>query len=159
MTSGVPEPATMRFRKGFSAIPGGCWEWQGALARSGYGVLKVGGRTVTTHRFSWESHRGPIPEGMFVCHTCDNRKCVNPDHLFLGTCADNQADMARKGRARNNPSFGEAHHGAVLTEADIKEIRRLRAAGMSQREIGARFGMKQGHISDILRGKVWSHVR
>ena len=84
----------------------GCWEWQGSISSNGYGQISsgVGGnRPFTTHRLSWELHFGPIPADLFVCHHCDNRKCVRPDHLFLGTVQDNYDDSAAKGRTWTMP--------------------------------------------------------
>ncbi len=142
-----------RFHQKYEVAPNGCWEWTASLSRYGYGQLrtgtvKEGGRTMTkAHRFSWELHNGPIPKGLAVCHKCDNRKCVNPEHLFLGTNADNTADMMAKGRGAR----GERHGNHKLTDDDVVRIRAL-AGSMLQREIAARFGVNQQTVSKILNG-------
>ena len=79
---------------------GECWLWTGGKTYDGYGMMKVDGRQTYVHRFSYQLHKGEIPEGMFVCHSCDVPNCVNPDHLWLGSPADNTADMFKKGRNR-----------------------------------------------------------
>lgn len=77
-----------------------CWEWTGPLLHNGYGRFHINGKQVKAHRASYEEHKGPIPEGLLVCHACDNRKCINPEHLWLGTAKDNAVDRQLKGRGR-----------------------------------------------------------
>ncbi len=162
----------------------GCWLWTGSIVR-GYGKIRTGGvkaPRIAAHRLSWELHRGVVPDGMFVLHRCDVRNCVNPDHLFLGTNADNMADMARKGRAASgerNPMrlrpelrvTGERHwtkqrpeavlrgakNGrAKLTAADVVAIReRYALGGISQSRLGAEYGVTQNTISRIVLRQGW----
>ena len=138
------------------ADPDECWLWTGPVLARGYGQIGKGGRNggiITTHRFSYELANGPIPPGLCVLHRCDVRRCVNPRHLFLGTNADNSADMKAKGRSAK----GERHSLAILTEAEVAEIRRLRTTGLIMREIAAKFGVCRGTVSDILLGKNWTN--
>ncbi len=155
---------------------GDCWLWTGARHARGYGAVMVGSRRDGTrrmtyaHRISYELTNGPIPSGMLVRHACDNPPCVNPAHLLAGTQTDNMRDAAERGRTtsgdrhpwRTHPELirrGEAHHGAKLTGEHVREIRRRYAAGgISQRVLGAQYGIQQGAVSAILRGKKWSHV-
>lgn len=139
--------------------PDGCVFWTGDANRRGYGVMvfKTGDKRARklAHRVSYESHFGPIPEGMFVCHHCDNPGCIAPDHLFLGTDADNSDDKCRKGRQNR----GERHGAAKLTEASIEEIRSLYGrGGITQAELSARFNVDCSTISLAVRGKTWSHL-
>jgi hypothetical protein len=97
---------------------------------------------------------GPIPDGLFVCHHCDNRQCVNPEHLFLGTSADNMQDAAVKGRTLQ----GERHPQARFTNQDVREMRRLYAAGLSQGQIAKQFDTTQAEIQAIVTRRLWAHV-
>ena len=94
-----PMPLEERFSLQWKENEGtGCWEWIGSIGERGYGRIKVNRKTTSAHRVSYEMHKGQIPEGLYVCHHCDNPKCVNPDHLFVGTARDNRLDCIRKGR-------------------------------------------------------------
>jgi hypothetical protein len=136
----------------------GCWLWIAHTVR-GYGAMRAGGRVRGAHRISWELHYGPIPDGLFVCHHCDNKRCVRPDHLFLGTPADNMADMAAKGRARNGIRIGAANKKSKLTEDQVREIRRLYAGGgITQCELGQRYGVHNSVICQLIRFRIWKHV-
>jgi DNA-binding transcriptional regulator YiaG len=119
-----------------------CWPWIGAGKGNGYGHTSRG----PAHRVSYELFVGPVPEGMDVCHKCDNRACVNPDHLFLGTRAENMADMKAKGRGAG----GCRKH---LREHQIQEIRRRLAVGVPQSEIARAMNINRGTVSAIKQGK------
>ena len=129
-----------------------CWNWTAQCGRSGYGQFRFNDYPHQAHRVAWILSYGPIPPEKFVCHRCDNRKCVNPEHLFLGTCADNLADMAAKGRSTR----GTKSASAKLTEQDVRDIRNYYQAGQSQRQIAAQFGVSSHAIYSILAGKTWA---
>lgn len=133
----------------------GCWEWIGHK-RNGYGRIHIGSRLVTCHRFSWEIHNGKIPKGLFVCHSCDNASCVNPSHLWLGTCTDNNRD--RKAKNRNNHISGSFHPLSKLTEADVYKIIELRTSGMSYQKIADQYHVTIRTIWQIFIGKTWKQI-
>lgn len=130
-----------------------CWNWTAHRNACGYGTFKYG-KIRRAHRAAWELTRGPIPEGMCVCHTCDNPACVNPAHLWLGTPGQNAADRTVKGR--NVAPKGEAHGGVKLTEEQVLDIRKTYAQGnVSQESLGHKYGVNQRQISRIVRGTSW----
>ena len=131
-----------------------CWNWKRQPGGKGYPKVWDGAHTIEAQRYCWMIAFGPIPAGLLVCHKCDNRRCVNPFHLFLGTIADNQADKVAKGRQ----SRGETQGNRKLSEADVREIRRL-AGRFTDRAIGQRFGVRPGCILKVRTLKTWKHVR
>lgn len=130
---------------------------RGNPSRSGHRLISINGRDIGVHRAAWEAANGPIPAGLCVCHKCDNPSCINVQHLFLGTVADNNADRDRKGR--QVAPVGSKHPRAKVAEWQVLEIRKLYAAGgMSQRSLAAQYGVSQRAIWNILSGNGWKHV-
>lgn len=134
-----------------------CWDWSGTLNKAGYGKAKVGDTHTTAHRLSWAIHYGPVPAGMCVLHKCDNRCCVNPSHLMLGTIEQNNFDRVAKGRS--SPLRGSELPQAKLTDDQVRQIREMYRTGLSQSLIGAKFNMTQQSIHKITSRKLWKHVR
>lgn len=146
-----------RFHAKYQKSESGCWEWTASLAGKGYGQIKIPGerRQAYAHRLSYQVFKGPIPEKTEVCHTCDNPKCVNPAHLFLGSRKENALDASRKGRIHISP----VGHAGVLTVSQVRRIKEvLRLKLMSQTELARAFGVSQTSISKIARGLKWSRV-
>lgn len=148
-------------------IVSGCWEWQGAVSdpkdkNNQYGVIKVGSRTDKSqrkervHRISYEIFKGTISPGLLVCHTCDNPRCWNPDHLFLGTFQDNSDDKMAKGR--DFDMSGEWNPNAKLCWDDVRSIRQLHSRGISNVDLSKQFNISKAVISDIVLGKKWKEV-
>ncbi len=134
-----------------------CWVWTAACIADGYGSFALArGRMVKTHQYSWQIHNGPIPDGLWVLHTCDNRRCVNPAHLYLGTRMDNVHDMMSRGR--NRQPKGEAHPGAKLTEQDVLAIRARLAKGEICRTIAADYAVTEALIGHIHTRRIWKHI-
>jgi hypothetical protein len=138
--------------------PNGCWEWTASLTHDGYGVFQV--REVNhwrfAHRVSYQMAHGDIPDGVLICHSCDNRKCVNPDHLFAGTPKDNTQDMIRKGR--KYLPIGESNRGSKLNTASVIEIRNLSQQGIRYPKIAKQFSVSVSVICEIVKRKAWRHV-
>ena len=158
----LPEPAERFWAKVNKNGPvhptfGPCWVWIAGKFRHGYGAIAIAGRLRKAHRFSWELHFGPIPDGLCVLHRCDNPSCVNPDHLFLGTDADNMADRDQKGRQAKGQ-----RHLAKLTEDQVREIRRRyqRDSAISGSTALAReFGTSHQTILRVVKNHCWKHVK
>ena len=141
-----------------------CWNWKAKSKIKGYGVIGRGGRLapkVLAHRLSWELANGPVPEnkdehhGNVIMHKCDNRLCVNPNHLTLGTQAENVRDMLTKGRGVNNPPIGSKHHATTINEGEAAKLYTMNGP---YKAIAQEIGCSLHVVKDIKRGKTWSHV-
>lgn len=166
----IPAAAHLQGRLLACSIPepnSGCWLWLRSINRGGYGrvtIRALGPKVLLAHRVSWAAFRQSSPDGLCVCHRCDNPACVNPEHLFLGTNADNVADSMRKGRhvlsAGNppptfHPGIGERNHRATLTAEQAEQI--ARSSG-GARLAARRFGVSRHQVRSIRSGESWSHV-
>lgn len=141
----------------------GCWLWQHYTDQYGYGIFndydaqtKRSRGCIRAHRYTYSVVHGPIPEGMCVLHKCDVPNCINPEHLFLGTQADNNADMCRK--KRNSGCKGSEVRNAKLTESAVREIRQNLAGKLTPAEIAANFNVTRATIYGILHRRSWNHV-
>ena len=135
-------------------LDSGCWEWVKFCDDRGYARINFGGKNCKAHRLSFEAFEREIPCGKCVLHKCDNPKCINPKHLFLGTQIENIQDMVAKGRQRKNGG----HQSAKLTDAQIFEIRELFSRGAKNKDIVQQYGITKGHASNIKAGRVWRHL-
>lgn len=137
--------------------PNGCILWAGSFDKDGYGVISSGGkhdRQLRAHRVSYELCVGPIPDGLWVLHRCDNPPCINPVHLFAGTHQDNEDDKLSKKRNL----VGERHHASKLTSEKVQEIRLKARNGVSQNQLSLEYKVARHSIKSILEGTTWKHV-
>lgn len=148
-----------------------CWMWTGCVSTDGYGRIKLdkpSSLNRTTHKLSWEIANGPVPDGLFVLHKCDVRRCVNPEHLFLGTQQDNVDDMLSKGRnqrgsghymARRGGGKGEDNRASKLTEAQVLEIRaRYKPRTVGVDVLAKDFGVSRSTVWLVIKRKLWDHI-
>jgi hypothetical protein len=170
MKGPAPRPIRDRFIEKIAKAPdAGCWIWTAHANGSGYGTLRIGSvldgtrRTVRATEVAFSLFRGAVPSHLFICHRCDNPRCVNPQHLFLGTAADNAADKVAKGRqARGakcrarNPVRGERRGHAKLTTEAVHIIRA--SPNRTGRSLAKEFGVCPQTISNVRHGRIWSHV-
>ena len=157
---GVKKTARERFEEKCEPVTeSGCLIWTGAAMPKGYGVFWLDGKHVGAHRAAWEMEKGPIPDGLHVLHHCDNPSCVNTNHLFLGTGADNTADMLSKGRAKgNHKCIGDKNNRTKLKAEDIPVIRKRLEVDIAK-DIAADYGVEASTINAIRRKETWRHVQ
>lgn len=129
-----------------------CWNWLAYIDRHGYGNFQLNGKPWLVHRLSWIIKSGEIPGDLLVCHTCDNRKCVNPDHLFIGTNQDNSKDMISKGRGRCNYQYGEDNHNSKLT---TEQALMVKHSTRPCAELSLELGVDYNTVWRIRKGLRW----
>lgn len=152
---------------------GDCWTWQRYRCRKGYGIVRIEGQLQKAHRVAWMMTRGPIPDGMQICHHCDNPPCVRPDHLFLGSQSDNSKDMGSKGRhwLQKQPERslfvrqptikprGTQNRHAKLTDEQVREIRKVHTEKrVSRRQIARMFNVSETTVRRVVNRELWKHV-
>jgi hypothetical protein len=155
---GATDRDVQRFLNHVIITPGGCWEWTAFLTKKGYGTFHSGLKCGEyAHRFSKMLFHGEFDYKLLVCHKCDNPKCVNPEHLFSGTCLDNIRDMFSKGRQPDHS--GEKNWAAKLTAIQVLAARNEYAAGgISKYRLAKNYGVTKATMLELLSGKTWKNV-
>lgn len=133
----------------------GCWEWSGYIDNYGYGRIMTKDGPQRTHRVSYCVHHGEIPSGLSVLHHCDNRKCINPAHIYVGTQKQNMADKVGRGRALTGNNRGTAHPAAKIADADVYEIRKSKDSNPT---LAKKYGLTPAAIGMVKRRRTWSHL-
>lgn len=156
----MPTPVLERlWAKVDKSHPSGCWLWLGSTYRKGYGKIYAGpprGFTQPVHRVVWEAIHGPIQDGLFVLHQCDNPRCVNPAHLHLGDNGQNMRECVTRGR--HKVYRGSTNNRSKLTEEQVMQIRQLRQQGHKTRELAKQFHVSHSLIVEICNRQRWKHV-
>jgi hypothetical protein len=154
-TRSYPPVAERLWKKVIVASEHECWPWTGPCSGSRHGMLSLRGRTMQAHRVAYEDRVGPIPEGLCVCHRCNNPRCCNPSHLYLATIAQNTRDAARDGLLQR----GESRWNARMTREIVLNVRRLRETGLGPARIARLLGVSQRCVAGIIYDGSWAHVR
>jgi len=147
-----------RFLSKIAVKDNGCWEWVKGTYTNGYGKFSIKGNGHPAHRISYVLFIGNIPKGMLVCHDCDNKICVNPSHLFIGSHADNTADMIQKGRMVPGNHSGIHNGRAKLDEDAVRDIRWKREEGVMTKDLVVEYGVSRSQIQKIVRRELWKEV-
>lgn len=142
----------------FEVDENGCWNCTSHRTSNGYPGFYRNGRHMRLNRYMWETLNGPIPDGLLVRHRCDNRRCINPEHLEVGTAKENHDDMVSRGRRGSSGRKGEMNHQAKLRDADIPDILRRLAGGESQASIARDYKVNRVRIHEIATRKSWTHI-
>ena len=146
--------------KALKLPPNKCWIWPGAKESAGYGHIRYYGEIYKAHRLSYEAHKGKIPKGQLIRHTCDTPSCCNPNHLLLGTVKDNMRDAIERGSfVFPITIYGEAHHEARFSKKDIPTVRKRFEQGDSMRSIARDYGVSHEAVRKIVRLETWVHVK
>lgn len=137
-----------------------CWEYQGCIQSNGYSRLRFNGKTVYGHRLSYEIFRGQIKKGLFICHSCDNRKCINPSHLFLGTQLDNMRDAVAKGRQAKGEKLSKLKRGELthLSKLNKEQVIEILNSSKSPKILAKEYMVSIDNIRRILKRDTWKHI-